>query len=116
MTVYNQRPKNIKLGSDKISSVNDTRSVKFKKSDKLSRKEIKKLKPGESYITKNDKLAWRRSSKEIWRDNFSMILRGIIFPFYHVYKFLNKRCYDFFYPRTNAKWNGIIGPGGSYKL
>ena len=85
---------------------------KFNKSEKLSRKEIRKLEPGQSYITRKGKLAWKRTRKEEIETWFWMILSWILFPFIWVGKKIRAFIYEIFWPKSNFRWNGIIGPGG----
>ena len=83
----------------------------YNKPEELTRRQIRKLKPGESYIHKG-KLGWRRTSKQIRDDFFITLLGWILFPFMWIYKKVGGFLYNFFHPRTNERWNGIIGPGG----
>ena len=85
---------------------------KFNKPERLSRREIRKLEHGQSYITRKGKLAWKRTRKEEIETWFWMILSWILFPFAWIVRKIRKFFYEIFWPKSNFRWNGIIGPGG----
>jgi len=84
---------------------------KYEKPKKLSRKEIRKLEPGQSYITRKGKLAWKRTRKEIIEFWFWEISGRILFPFVWIGGRIGRAFHNFFYMKTNFQNNGIIGPG-----
>lgn len=73
----------------------------------------RKLKPGQKYITKKGKLAWRRTFKEEVGDFLLDLLSWILFPFIWVGRRIGRAFHNFFYMKTNFQNNGIIGPGYS---
>ena len=78
---------------------------------RLSRKEIRKLDPGTRYITKGGKLGWKKNRKDAFIDGLVEVMSFVITPIYKVLKFIGKPIYVFFFPKSNFRNNGIIGPG-----
>lgn len=84
---------------------------KFDKPEKLSRKQIRKLEPGQSYITRKGKIAWKRTRKERIEDGLLTILEWILFPFLWIGNKIGRAFHNFFFMKTNFQNNGIIDPG-----
>jgi len=78
----------------------------------LSRKEIRQLKPGERYTTRDGRLGYKKTRKENFIDGVITVMSWIIYPLYHAGRFILRLLYGFLYPQTNFHHNGIIGPGG----
>jgi len=85
----------------------------YHKPEKLNRKQIRRLPPGEAYITRRDKLAWKKTRKDAFINGFWNVVGWILFPFAWISRKIGRGFHNFFYMKTNFRNNGIIGPGYS---
>jgi hypothetical protein len=82
-----------------------------KKRSEMTRKEFRELEPRAAYITKKGRLAWKRTRKQIWEDTFWTVVQWIVFPFYWVWRGIQKVFNWILWERIRTGDNGIMGPG-----